>query len=57
MRDASCVLLDATGRKVADLHPGANDVSRIPAGVYFICEEDSRGPAFRSRTQKIVKLE
>jgi len=30
------VLLDAAGRKVANLHPGANDVSRLPPGVYFV---------------------
>ncbi|MCX6842018.1 MAG: hypothetical protein NTX53_07055 [candidate division WOR-3 bacterium] len=28
-------LFDMTGRKVADLKPGPNDVSRLPAGVYF----------------------
>ena len=29
-------LLDISGRKVADLHPGANDVSRLSPGVYFV---------------------
>ncbi len=29
-------LLDISGRKVANLHPGANDVSRFAAGVYFV---------------------
>jgi hypothetical protein len=29
-------LLDASGRKVLDLHPGPNDVSRLSPGVYFI---------------------
>jgi hypothetical protein len=29
-------LLDISGRKVADLHPGANDVSGLSAGVYFV---------------------
>ena len=29
-------LLDATGRTVADLKPGTNDVSSLPAGVYFV---------------------
>jgi len=29
------VLLDASGRKVMDLYPGANDVSRLAPGVYF----------------------
>jgi len=30
------VLLDASGRKVATLQPGANDVSRCAPGVYFV---------------------
>jgi hypothetical protein len=29
-------LLDIGGRKVATLHPGANDVSRLAPGVYFV---------------------
>ena len=29
-------LLDATGRKVLDLQPGPNDVSRFAPGVYFV---------------------
>lgn len=32
----SATLLDATGRRVANLHPGPNDVSRFAPGVYFI---------------------
>jgi len=35
-RGTSNVLLDATGRKVLDLHEGANDVSRLSPGVYFV---------------------
>jgi hypothetical protein len=30
-------LVDAAGRKVRDLHPGANDVSRLAPGIYFVC--------------------
>jgi len=37
---ASC-LLDACGRKVLDLGPGANDVSRLSPGVYFVRSEQS----------------
>jgi hypothetical protein len=33
---ASSWLLDATGRKVLALKPGANDVSQLPSGVYFV---------------------
>jgi len=29
-------LIDATGRKVTALRPGANDVSRLSPGVYFV---------------------
>jgi YVTN family beta-propeller protein len=32
------VLLDASGRRVLDLKPGANDVSRLSPGVYFVRE-------------------
>lgn len=32
-------MLDISGRKVLSLHPGANDVSRIAQGVYFVREE------------------
>jgi hypothetical protein len=30
------ILLDASGRKVMDLRPGPNDVSRLAPGVYFV---------------------
>jgi hypothetical protein len=36
---ALSVLLDITGRKVLDLRPGANDVSRLSPGVYFVREQ------------------
>jgi hypothetical protein len=28
--------LDAAGRAVIELQPGANDVQRLPPGVYFV---------------------
>jgi parallel beta-helix repeat protein len=31
-------LLDVSGRKVLDLHPGANDVRALASGVYFVRE-------------------
>jgi len=34
-----CALLDISGRKVMDLAPGANDVSRLAPGVYFVHSE------------------
>jgi hypothetical protein len=33
---ASTVMLDISGRKVLDLYPGANDISRLAPGVYFV---------------------
>jgi len=35
-------LLDAIGRKVLDLHPGANDVRHLAPGVYCVREKSSR---------------
>ena len=35
-------LLEVSGRKVLDLHPGANDVSGLAPGVYFIREDQTR---------------
>jgi hypothetical protein len=32
----SGVLLDAAGRRVVELRPGPNDISRLAAGVYFV---------------------
>jgi hypothetical protein len=41
-REASAVLLDAGGHKVLDLKPGANDVNRLPSGVYFVAVSGER---------------
>ncbi|HTW92617.1 MAG TPA: hypothetical protein VMH22_13050 [bacterium] len=35
-RPASSALLDISGRRVLDLHPGANDVGRLSPGIYFL---------------------
>jgi hypothetical protein len=35
-REARSELLDISGCKVLDLAPGANDVSRLAPGVYFV---------------------
>jgi hypothetical protein len=34
-------LLDISGREVLSLRPGANDVSALSPGVYFVCEKSS----------------
>jgi dienelactone hydrolase len=46
-------LLDAAGRKVLDLKPGENDVSRLAPGVYFVREQ---GPGARGQggSEKVV---
>ena len=44
-------LLDISGRKVQELHPGANDVSRLAPGVYFVRSEDS---GQRSAVSRVV---
>ena len=38
-------LLDISGRKVLDLRPGANDVSRLTPGVYFVREAQAQAQA------------
>ena len=39
---AACCLLDAAGRRALDLHPGANDVSSLAPGVYFVREAQAQ---------------
>jgi len=38
-------LVDAIGRKVLDLRPGPNDVSRLAPGVYFVLEAQAQAQA------------
>jgi len=38
-------LLNAAGRKVRDLHTGANDVSTLAPGVYFVRESQAQAQA------------
>jgi len=52
---ASSWLLDASGRKVLGLKPGANDVGGLVPGVYFVRDPGSRGRGFEdSRATKVV---
>jgi hypothetical protein len=51
-REARGELLDASGRKVLDLKTGANDVSRLAPGVYFISERGTKNE--EPRTVRIV---
>jgi len=48
------LLLDAAGRKVLDLKPGANDVSRLVPGVYFVSYAARQGPETCWRGIKLV---
>jgi photosystem II stability/assembly factor-like uncharacterized protein len=43
------VLLDISGRKVLDLHAGANDLRMLAPGVYFIRATAGRGPSAASK--------
>jgi len=44
-------LLDISGRRVMDLRPGANDVSRLSPGVYFV-----RGAQAQAQAQAVRKV-
>jgi YVTN family beta-propeller protein len=46
-REARCELLDVSGRKVLELRPGPNDVSRLTPGVYFVREAQAQAQAVR----------
>jgi len=56
VRRATGALLDAAGRCVMSLKPGANDVSRLPAGVYFV-RGAGRGMGDEGRMRKVVLAE
>jgi YVTN family beta-propeller protein len=51
---AAAALIDASGQKVLYLRPGANDITRLPAGVYFICPTGPSVNARRSPASKVV---
>ena len=48
-------LLSIDGRKVLDLHPGANDVSRLSPGVYFVREAQAQAQAQTIRKVVITR--
>jgi YVTN family beta-propeller protein len=50
----SAVLLDASGRRVLSLKPGANDVSRLAPGVYFVREQLQASSPKPQATRKII---
>jgi hypothetical protein len=50
---AHSYLLSVSGRKVLELHPGANDVSRLAPGVYFVSEQTA-GSRQQAGIRKVV---
>ena len=55
-REARGELLDVAGRKVLDLKPGANDVSRLSPGVYFARDVAAQAQAQAQAVRKILVL-
>lgn len=53
-RGSPSVLLDIGGRKVADLHPGANDVRALAPGVYFVRERHAQAQAQAQAVRKVI---
>lgn len=53
-REASSDLLDACGRRVMGLRAGANDVSRLAPGVYFVMEREDVGRGTGGKGLKVV---
>ncbi len=47
-------LLDISGRKVMDLHTGANDVRKLAPGVYFVLEEPQASSHKPQAIRKVV---
>jgi hypothetical protein len=47
-------LLDASGRKMLDLRPGANDVRALAPGVYFVREAQAQAQAQAQAVRKVV---
>jgi hypothetical protein len=50
------LLLDVAGRRVLDLKPGPNDVSRLPSGMYFISEWTRTSARNAHIVRKVVLL-
>ena len=57
LRPQAASLMDATGRKVMDLEPGANDVRALAPGVYFIREEPQASGRRSEPVRKVVLAE
>jgi len=47
-------LLDATGRKVLDLHPGANDVWMLAPGIFFVSELGTTNQELRTTIKVVI---
>jgi len=54
LKPQAASLLDISGRKALDLYPGANDVSRLTPGVYFVRQASGAGREASSVTKVVV---
>jgi hypothetical protein len=54
LKPQAASLLDVSGRKVLDLKPGPNDVSKLAPGVYFVRSEPSAASREPSAIRKVV---
>jgi YVTN family beta-propeller protein len=54
-RGASPILLNITGRRVAALHEGANDVRRLGSGVYFVSERRTASDERRTSLKIVIQ--
>ena len=54
LKPQAASLLDVSGRKVLDLHPGANDARRLAPGVYFVREEPQATGLEPQAVRKVV---
>ncbi|MBM3315793.1 hypothetical protein FJY71_08170 [candidate division WOR-3 bacterium] len=50
----AAILVNAAGRRVMELVPGANDVRHLSPGVYFVCSQPSAVGRQPSAVQKVV---
>ncbi|MCX6841474.1 MAG: hypothetical protein NTX53_04210 [candidate division WOR-3 bacterium] len=54
LKPQAASLLDILGRKVLDLHPGANDVRALAPGVYFVRESQAQAQVLAQVVHKVV---
>ncbi len=55
--DQPAALLDITGRRIAVLRPGKNDIRQVAPGVYFVRQEGPRGPGSQGPSVRKVVIQ